>query len=147
MKDFKVAEALYGLGTVNRLRAEHGEAKARLQEALAMLEPDVRATGPKAVSLAESITVHILEELSALAVAEGDLHAARDWLMRAAPLDQKAHRLFMRPHTTIELKSSAGDRYFDQLLWLVGRHFRTDAASVEDAFALVLNRKGMSVDL
>jgi CHAT domain-containing protein len=149
MRDFQVAGALHGIGKVNRLRGEHGEAKARLQEALALLEPDVRATEPKAVSIYEGMTVNILQELSAVAVAEGNPLAAREWLMRAAPLDQKIrdYDMYMPFHRPIELKPSRGDRYFDQFLWLVGHHFGTDTASVDQAFGLVLNRKRLSIDL
>lgn len=147
------AQLLEKLGWTLRLQGQFGRAQTRLHEALDLLAPDLAREGPIGLSLPHGVAVAVWGELAYVAVASGNLAAAREALLRAIKLDEQQFRFRQSVHGLSPDREvvAAGDlsgenRFYFELLDLTVQHFPRDAELVSRVVDLVLTRKGILLD-
>jgi CHAT domain-containing protein/tetratricopeptide (TPR) repeat protein len=168
MGDYSRAEALYrrilerfsmdwaiaarvtnSLGTVQRLSGDLAAAKKSYESVLDLLKQHLSPPSARSLSMADVSTKQALQELAALGISAKDVEAAKDYLLRAAPLDARIFSWFPGSHREALDRSAQESRtnYYHQVLVATARYFREDPEWVSRAFELVLDRKAIALEM
>jgi CHAT domain-containing protein len=144
-----VAAVMRKLGSTQRLSGDLTAARKTFEQVIALLEPHRPSASGNVWSVADDVTRQALRELAAVAVASNDLIAARDYLRRAGGLDDRSFWYFAG--STRDMLDENRDRFrsqfYHQALTITARYLKGDREWMGRAYDLVLDRKGIALDL
>jgi CHAT domain-containing protein/tetratricopeptide (TPR) repeat protein len=141
------SRVLKKIGASQRLRGDLVSARASLEKALDILKPQL-GLRPRTMTLADFITAEVVAELCALAAAANDPGRLRECMRFSATLDDHNFWVSQTSDRLLEqVQDSSRMQAYYQTLLFTARHLRGDSDWVRQAYDLVLDRKGIVLDL